>query len=133
MGKECNTAFRYLSLDLKEHKYCISLNQTHCIKLLDTVNPRDEDLCIHDTLQSTIGKLIWVSGQNRPDISFDMCHLASHLENSTLVDIKNLNKVESHLKQSNISLTFQYFGKISKSKLVIYADAGHGNLANGAS
>ena len=59
-----------------------------------------------------------------------MCHLASNLENSTLADIKLLNKVISHLKQSNISLTSQYLGEISKLKLVIYADAAHGNLAN---
>ena len=50
MGKECNTAFRYLGLDLKEHKNYISLDQTHYIKLLDTVNLKDETLCIHDTL-----------------------------------------------------------------------------------
>ena len=57
-----------------------------------------------------------------------MCYLASNLENSILADIKHLNKVISYLKQSNISFTFQYLGEISKLKLVIYADAAHGNL-----
>ena len=47
--KECNTAFQYLGLDLKEHKNCISLDQTH-IKLLDTINHKNEKLCIHDAL-----------------------------------------------------------------------------------
>ena len=101
VGKECNNAFRNLRLDLKEHKYCISLDQTHYIKLLDTVNFKDENLCIHDTLQSTIGKPIWISGQTRPNISFDVCHLASNLKNSTLADKSHLNKVIYHLKQSN--------------------------------
>ena len=71
MGKDCNTAFRYLSLDLKEHRNYISQDQTH-IKLLDTVNLKDEKLSIYDTWQLTIGKLIWVRGQTRPDISLDV-------------------------------------------------------------
>ena len=79
--KECNTAFRYLGLDLKEHKHNISLDQTHYIKLLDIINVKDENLCIHDTLQSSNNKLIWISGQTRPDISFNVCHLASNVEN----------------------------------------------------
>ena len=62
-----------------------------------------------------------------------MCHLASNVKDSILADIKHLNKVISHLKQSNISLTFQYLGEISKLKLVIYVNAAQGNLANGAS
>ena len=107
VGKECNTAFCYLGLDLEEQRNYISLDQTHYTKLLDTVNFKNENLSIHDTLESTIGKLIWISGQTRPDISFDVCHLASNLKNSALADIKHLNKVISHLKQSNISLKFQ--------------------------
>ena len=71
MGKECKTAFRYLHLDLKEHRNYISLDQTH-IKLLDTVNLKYEKLSIYDTLQLTISKLIWVRGQTRPDISLDV-------------------------------------------------------------
>ena len=88
-----------MGLDLEEQRNYISLDQTHYTKLLDTVNFKNENLSIHDTLESTIGKLIWISGQTRPDISFDVCHLASNLKNSALADIKHLNKVISHLKQ----------------------------------
>ena len=95
-------------------------------------NFKDKNLCIHDTLQATTGKLICISGQTRPDISFYVCHLVSNLKNSTSANIKHLNKVISHLKQSKISSTFQYLGEISKLKLVIYADAAHGNLGNDA-
>ena len=70
VGKECNTAFRCLDLDLKEH--------THYVKLLDTDNLKDEDICIHDTLRSTNGKLILISGQTRPDVGFDVCYIASN-------------------------------------------------------
>ena len=97
------------------------------------MNIKDDNLCIHDTFQSVIGKLIWIRGQTRPDICFDVCHLASNLKNSTLDDIKHLNKVISHLKQSNVSLTFQNLGEVSDLKLVIYADAAHRNLVNDAS
>ena len=59
-----------MDLDLKEH--------THYVKLLDTDNLKDEDICIHDTLQSTNGKLILISGQTRPDVGFDVCYIASN-------------------------------------------------------
>ena len=84
-----------------------------------------------DTLQSTIGKLIYISGHIRLDIRFDVCHLTSNLKISTLRDIKHLNKVISNLKKSNLSLTFEYLGEMWKLELVIYADAAHVNLANG--
>ena len=48
---KCNSAFHYVGLDLKEHKNCISPDKTHYIKLLDTLNLSDGNLCIHDTLQ----------------------------------------------------------------------------------
>ena len=105
VGKECKTAFQCLDLDLKEH--------THYVKLLDTDNLKDEDIYIHDTLQSTNGKLIWISGQTRPGVGFDVCYIASNLKKSTLADIKHL-KVISDLKQSNISLALQYLCEISK-------------------
>ena len=80
IGKEFNTAFRYLGLDLKEHNDHILLDQTHYIDSLNTVNIKDENLSIYDTLQSAIGKSIWTSGQMRPDISFDVCQLATNLK-----------------------------------------------------
>ena len=133
IGKEFNTAFRYLGLDLKEHKDHLLLDQTHYIDSLNTVNIKDEYLSIHDTLQSVIGKLIWISGQTKPDISFDVCQLATNLKNATIPDVKYFNKIICHLKQSNNPLKFQHLGDISKFRFIIYADAAHGNLVNGAS
>ena len=133
VGKECNTAFCYLDLYFKQYKNYISLDQTHYVKLLEPVNLQDENSYIHDAWQSTIDKLIWINGQTRPDISLDLYHLAAnHLKNSTLADVEHLNNATSHLKQSTVSLIFQDLGEISKLKLAIYADAAHGNLANGA-
>ena len=133
IGKEFNTAFRYLGLDLKEYKDHILLDQTHYIDSLNTVNIKDENLSIHDKLQSAIGKLIWISGQMRPDISFDVCQLATNLKNATISDVKYFNKIICHLKQSNNPLKFQHLGDISKLRFIIYADAAHGNLVNSAS
>ena len=105
MGKKRNTAFCYLGLGLKELKNSVSLDQTHYIKLLDTVNLQDENLYIRETWQSPVGKLISISGQTRPDISLDVGHLASnHLNSSILADVEHLNHVTSHLKQLIVSL-----------------------------
>lgn len=51
---------------------------------MNAINITEENLCIHDTLQSTIGKVIWINGQTKPDISFDECKLSSNLKNETL-------------------------------------------------
>ena len=84
---------------MKEHKNWISLDQTRFIKLLDTVNLKDENWCFHDTLQSTMG--MWISCQTRTDISFDVCHVAPNLKNSTLAHIKHLN---SHISSKRIKI-----------------------------
>ena len=57
---------------------------THYIDSMNAINITEENLCIHDTLQSTIGKVIWINGQTKPDISFDECKLSSNLKNETL-------------------------------------------------
>ena len=62
-----------------------------------------------------------------------MCQLATNLKNATISDVKYFNKIICHLKQSNNPLKFQYLGDISKLRFIIYADAAHGNLVNGAS
>ena len=63
---------------------------------MNTVNIKDENLSIHDTLQSAIGELIWISGQTRLDISFDLCKLATNLKSASISDVKYFNKVICH-------------------------------------
>ena len=61
-----------------------------------------------------------------------MCQLATNLKNATISDVKYFNKIICHLKQSNNPLKFLHLGDISKLRFIIYADAAHGNLVNGA-
>lgn len=72
---------------------------------------------------------MWISCQTRTDISFDVCHVAPNLKNSTLAHIKHLNSHISSKRIKIFSLTCQYLGEISKLKLVVYADVAHGNAA----
>ena len=51
-----------------------------------------------DLLQSQIGKLLWMSGQIRPDITFDVCQWGINFKYSVVKDIKYANKIIAHLK-----------------------------------
>ena len=58
----------------------------------------NNDISSKDHLQSQIGKLLWISSQTRPDIASDVYQLGTSFKNSGEQDIKNVNKVLTHLK-----------------------------------
>ena len=47
-------------------------------------------------MASAVGKLLWVRGQTRPDISFEVCQLATNIKNSDESSMKNVNKLFSN-------------------------------------
>ena len=55
---------------------------------------------ISDIFQSAAGKLLWVCGQARPDISFEECQLATNIKNPDESSSKNFNKLFSNMKQN---------------------------------
>ena len=100
-----------------------SLNQT-LIKNRNTIS---------DTVQSAVGKLLWVCGQTRPDISFEVYLLATNIKNSDESSIKNVNKLFSNMKQNECKLIYQKLGNDNDLRIIVYYDAAHGNLPNGGS
>ena len=78
--------------------------------------------------KSLCGKLLWLSIQTRPDISFDVCQLSNHLSDPAVQDIIAINKLVSRLKADpEISLVFKPID-MQSCKLYVYADAAYGNL-----
>ena len=72
-------------------------------------------------------------GLTRPDIVFDVCQLGTSFKNSGEQDIKYINKVLTYLKQDSVQIKYKQLGKDDNLKLIIYADASHGNLSDGGS
>ena len=78
--------------------------------------------------KGSIGKLLWVSIQTRPDISFDVCQLSNHLSDPNVQDLITINKIISRLQnESEIMLTFRAID-LQTVKLHVYADSAYGNL-----
>ena len=111
-GKTSKNAFRYLGLELNQNIQNITLDQIHYINLLQSINQKliTNRNTISDIVQSAVGKLLWVCGQTRPDISFEVCQLATNIKNSDELSMKNVNKLFSNMKQNECKLIYQKLG-----------------------
>ena len=84
--------------------------------------------------QSTLGKLLWLSGRTRPDISYDTMELSTFSKDPKVKDILTLNKVVKKVSDGDSRLCFKPMNlKTDTLKIVFYSDAGLGNLPNGNS
>ena len=89
IGKENSLPFQYLGLNLSENSMKnIFLDQNDYISQSVKVSNIDNSTSIPDKMRSTEGKLLWISTQTRPDISFDVCQLANGIKSTTENDLK---------------------------------------------
>ena len=103
IGKESHSIFQYLGLHLNEHDSEITLDQINYAENLKPINDIDKTKT-KELLQSQIGKLLWMSGQTRPDIAFDVCQLGTNFKNCDGQDIKYANKITTHIKQDPVQI-----------------------------
>ena len=134
-GKTSKNAFRYLGLELNQNIQNITLDQIHYINLLQSINQKliTNRNTTSDIVQPAVGKLLWVCGQTRPDISFEVCQLATNIKNSDELSMKNVNKLFSNMKQNECKLIYQKLGNDNDLRIIVYSDAAHRNLPNGGS
>lgn len=85
----------------------------------------------HDMLKSKIGQILWVARQSRPDILCDISILASSTKHATVQTLHSAKKLIRKLKSEEVTLRFQYLGKDSSLKLVVFSDSSMGNLPDG--
>ena len=72
IGKVSKNVFRYLGLDLRQNKQFITLDQIHYINSLQLVDENCDASIISDIVQTSVGKLLSICSQTRPDICFDV-------------------------------------------------------------
>ena len=82
IGKIPKNVFHYLGLELNQNIHNKTLGEAHCINLLQSLNQKliNNRNTISDIVQSAVGKLLWVCGQTRPDISFEVSKLATNIK-----------------------------------------------------
>ena len=84
-------------------------------------------------LKQTVGQLLWVANQTRPDISFDTCYLSNSISKATVSDVLRANKVIRKLKMTSVSLIFKPIQRINTATVYVFADASFKSLPCGAS
>ena len=100
-----------MGLHLNEHDSEITLDQINYAENLKPINDIDKTKP-KELLQSQIGKILWMSGQTRPDIAFDVCQLGTNYKNCDGQDIKYANKITTHIKQDPVQITYQHLGNL---------------------
>ena len=93
IGKENQSIFQYLGINLKENDSKITIDEINFAENLKPINQIHNNKDTKDIIQAHIGKLLWMSCQTRPDIAFDVCQLGTNFKNSGEQDIKYANKV----------------------------------------
>ena len=100
-GAEHSSAFTCIGIQLGQHSdSSITLNQNNfaaSIKRITLSATSDANTLLTDTertaLCSAIGQLNWLAGISMPDISFEICNVASKVKEATIHDVIQINKV----------------------------------------
>ena len=130
-GKEMNTNFRYIGLDIEQDEDQIYLHQheyTEEIKQVDrTVNSGDIKNGIYPEI---IGQLHWIATQSRPDLCYDVLDLATSCDLSDSKLRWKVNKVVRKAKYNQYKIAFPYLESLEGMDLLLYTDASHANLSD---
>jgi len=143
IGAEFNTDFKYIGIHLQQNDDgTITIDQKDYVKELEMISlaPDRKHLNQQESVNETerseirkaIGKLNWIAGMTRPEISFTVSEISAHVGSATLNDVKRINKTIKFVQNT------PGFIKIPKLdlrtiKVRVFTDASFNNLNNGNS
>lgn len=139
---EAQGAFKYTGLNVVQRKEGIMVDQNNYIASLDSVDlskqrlaRKEEDLTTAERtrIRSLGGQLLWVTTQTRPDASYDSCWVSNYGKNPNVRSLVDANKAVRKLQMTKSSLLFPPLGDPRNIEVLVYQDASHANLPNGAS
>ena len=117
IGREDSKCFKYLGLDIVhadngdikviQNSYVDSVQPI----TIDSSRKHDSSLPINadekEKLSGKVGQLLWASNQTRPDISYEVCSIASEQSGGTVKTLLNANKAVQKLKGHDSCFRFQ--------------------------
>jgi hypothetical protein len=138
ISREASGIFEYLGWNIVQELDHIHVDQRSYAKSVNAVNltserkmQLDDDLSIDEVkyYQKLLGKLLWLSCQTRPDLSFDTMEHSTYNKKPTVRNLMSLNKVVKKLPDGPKHLRFNKIDINREGlKIVFYADASLGNL-----
>ena len=139
IGAEQGQAFNYIGIHLKlNDDFSTTINQIdyinsiHEIKVSDILERSKNDKLIQKeiiSLRGALGKINWVAGMSRPEISYHVCHISSRVKNATISDIFTINKVIKFIKSTPSHITIPVMN-LEFLQLLLYSDASFNNLSD---
>ena len=143
-SKTEQSIFKYVGLNIENHDDHIQVSQDKFVRNFENIpispsrlSQKNSKLTSEELalLRSLVGQANWIASQTRPDINYDVLELSMCL--SRQPEVRHLiqaNKLVRKIKADDFGIKFS---KIEQSdgelKLVVYADASHANLPDGAS
>ena len=77
--------------------------------------------------------MLWVTGQTRPDLAYNVCCLRMSLHEPKIKDLIKANKVLKKMQRSAVKIRFR--GLTSRNnpfKIIVFTDSSLGNGPNGS-
>ena len=133
--------FKYIGFNITQNDHHIIIDQTEYVKQLEnaTINAqrrsqKSQSLNATEstTLRELVGRLNWVAQGSRPDIFFEMIELSTRLNKGTVNDLTRAIKAVKNLKEEKAVVMMPKLHKPSNWRLVVFSDASHANLSDGA-
>ena len=144
VSSEKHCGFTYLGIEFQKHQDgAVSLSQKKYIEQLQPIqlsakrqaqrnNEANSDE--YKKYRSLCGQLNWLSTRTRPDLAFDTCILSNRLKDTSVNDLKIMNKVIKKVKgNSGTKLVYRPLKDIEQAELVTFSDASYGKLSDGGS
>ena len=141
ISKENSTTLKYVGIQIEQSNDNIILHQTEYKNELEeiSIDPQrakqaDQPLTPEEQrhLKGSIGQLNWLSTQSCPEISFDVCSLATSQKNAKVMHLAKANKILKQVKMSSNVLKFPKLDPLNL-ELLCFTDASHNNLNDGGS
>ena len=135
IGAEHSQAFNYIDIYLKQNDdFAIIINQVDYINSINEIKVNNilEKKKEITSLRGALGKISWVAGMSRPEISYYVCEISTRVKNSTIADIFTINKVIKSIKSTPIHITIPVMN-LQSLQLILCSDASFNNLPDGGS
>ena len=130
--------FTYLGWNVHQELETIKIDQRN---YGDTIQPieisstriKEVDSILNEeekkNYQGQLGKLLWLSGQSRPDLSFDTLELSTYANKPCIKHVKVLNKVVKKIPGGPQCLSYRAMDLEKENiQIIFYSDASVGNL-----
>ena len=100
---------------MNQAKYCETLQEIKVPNKRDTTRPLNK------------GKLNWLQGQTRADLSYDNLNMSMKSKDTTVHDVNEMNKIIRKAKEgSNTSkMTYRKLRNYESLKVIGFSDAGY--------